>query len=201
MSEVAHTIREEAYVLRMVLQAPLFYCMVRGLSWLQDRKDLFPRDTAGRSFSERGFAQMIADLVLKALIAGAEITAKGLAGEIGKGAGRKTFEALVKRLEEGFGISSNDIPNGDGTVVLERGDLFSKLQKSGAIEDPEVLKLAEALSRELDEIKKSQPTYAVLDSDFEADADILARHVEGLRNVTMKSGRTIDISGARLPGK
>ena len=140
---------------------------------------------------------MIAELVVSALMAGGAIAAKAAAGEVGKSTVKIAFEALKSRLENANQVKeilkSSDIENAD------KNTLAQELQKTGALKDPETMKLLAQLLEALDH--EAGAEYAIEGGSFNAAQDIIATHVEGLKNVKMNAGGNIDLSGARAPGK
>lgn len=142
---------------------------------------------------------MITELVVKLLISGATLAAKSAVGEFGKGAGKDLVSKIIKYLDEKYKIKPEKLQK-DQFSESDKTALISEIEKSGLLNDPDAIQMIENLRKELEQHSKSA-SYAIVDSTFEADKDILAKHVEGLKNVQMTSKGTIDLSGAKSPGK
>lgn len=140
-------------------------------------------------------------IIVDILIAGAALVAKGAVGEIGKGVGKGVFGELTKRLKEKNNVQSVELVENGQADVETQEKLTNDIKNSDVLEDPKTLELLEEVRLALAEVEKSDPAYAIEGGEFSAAGDILARKAEGLRNVKMKSGGNIDLSGAKSPGK
>ena len=140
-------------------------------------------------------------IIVDILIAGVALAAKGAAGEIGKSVGKGVFGELTTRLKDKHNVQSIQLVE-DGQVDAETQEkLKNEIDISDVLDDPKTLELLEEIRLALAEAEKSDPAYAIEGGEFSAAGDILARKAEGLRNVKMKSGGNIDLSGAKSPGK
>ncbi|WP_299971440.1 hypothetical protein [uncultured Roseobacter sp.] len=144
---------------------------------------------------------MIGGLVVEILSAAAAVVAKGAVGAFAKSGGEAAFDALKKRLAEKNGMTTLDLLDRLETSPQLKQALAAELEESGAVDDAQTLKLVEELRQHLESLPSEQRPYAIEGGSFKSGRDIIAQHVEGLRDVKMEAEGNIDVSGARSPGK
>lgn len=145
-----------------------------------------------------GFSAFVVDL----LVAGGTLIAKGVFGEVGKGAGKDAYERLKARLQRENDVKTLDLVDRVEETPALKGTIEQDIAASTAGSDPETLQLVEELRAAIATLpQKIQAAYAINGGEFTAGKDIIARQVEGLKGVTMKAGGSIELSGAKSPGK
>lgn len=143
---------------------------------------------------------MIAGVLVDLLVAAAASLAKGAAGEFGKGAGKGVYEALRARLSSVNRVEGVETIQASEPAAVEKNRIIASVESSGALNDPETLRLMEELRQAL-EASDTARAHAIEGGSYTAAGNIIARHVEGLRDVTMNAQGDIDLSGAQSPGK
>ena len=145
---------------------------------------------------------VFASLVIDLLAAGATLIAKGVFGEISKSAGKDAYDKLRAQLQKKHNVKTLDLIERVEETPALKATIEADIENSDAGADAETLRLVEALRVALAELPpETKAAYAIEGGRFEAGKDIIARQVEGLRNVEMKADGSIDLSGAKSPGK
>ena len=152
--------------------------------------------------SNRVIAMAFSALVVELLTSGGAMLAKGVLGEVGKGTAKDAYTALKKRLEEKHEVKTLDLIDRASDTPALKEAVEADIDNSGAASDQETLRLTEALRAAIADMpKETQIAYAIDGGRFVAGEDIIAREVAGLRNANMKAEGSIDLSGAKSPGK
>ena len=149
-----------------------------------------------------GGGDVFSGFIIDLLLQGGKLLAGKAVEEFGKGAGKAAFDALKARLSGDHGVKTVDLIDRLEQTPGLRSTIEAEIEQSGAGKDPELLALAETLRAAIEELPEAtQVAYAIEGGTFKAGKDIIARQVEGMRNVDMEAGGNMDFSGARAPGK
>ena len=141
-------------------------------------------------------------LVVELLAAGGVLLAKGVLGELGKGAAKDAYEGLKGRLWKTHAVKTLDLVDRiDETPVL-KSTIAEDIEKSGAGDDEKTLELVEALRLAIDTLpKEKQIAYSIDGSTLKAGKDIIAQRIEGIHNTSMVAEGNIELTDVVSPGK
>lgn len=144
----------------------------------------------------------IASTLYPLLLTGAGLAARGVLGEVGKGAGKEAFEALKARLRGAFGAKSVDLIDDVDTNPAYEGTIRADLSKPEIAADAEVRALARTLEAAIAALPADVTApYAVSIREIRAGRDLLFENVAGVEADIATTGGDMTFRGVAAPGK
>lgn len=144
------------------------------------------------------------ELLFSLLVTGAQLAASSAVGEFAKGAGKTAFDAIKQRLVSKHHVKSLPLLETAAENPAFEQALKSELAKPEIAQDPELLKIAQMLSKAIDALPAETLTqYAVNIETIRAGGKLVFDNVEGVNATTATSQGDMTFKNVRspLPGK
>ncbi|PUB19171.1 hypothetical protein [Yoonia sediminilitoris] len=123
------------------------------------------------------------------LVTGAGIMAKTSATEFAKGAGKRAFEALMKRLKDDHGVASVALIDQAAEKEEYAAAIQADLDSPQISKDPEIKILADQLLAAIEAMPKEERQQFALDAEaIRAEGNQVFKDIEGVRAKEIVAG-------------